>query len=70
MPRKTAMALGPIRVLMKKQGAEVVSRDALDEVARVVEEYIIKITQDSLKLARHSKRKKITADDVRFALKI
>jgi hypothetical protein len=45
---------------MKKAGAEIVSRDAVEQLLFYLEERAKKLTASALKLAKHSKRKKIT----------
>ncbi|TXT63461.1 MAG: putative archaeal histone A1-2 [Promethearchaeota archaeon] len=59
----------PIRRLMKHNGAEIVARDAVDELVNWLEKSAKKITNDALRLTKHSGRKKITRDDILMSIK-
>jgi histone H3/H4 len=61
------LPLAPFERILKKAGAKRVSQDALEEMAKVVEEKIFKIATEASALARHAGRKTITDDDVRMA---
>ncbi|MHA1647109.1 MAG: histone [Promethearchaeota archaeon] len=58
----------PIRELMKSSGAEMVSRDAVDELIAHLEKYAKELTNKALEMSRHSGRKKLTKDDMEMAL--
>jgi len=58
-----------LKKILKSQGAQRVSDEALDIFVKKLEEKVETITQDSLKYARHAKRKTILASDVSMALK-
>ncbi|MHA1339565.1 MAG: histone [Promethearchaeota archaeon] len=68
--RKRVFAWSPVRELMKKTGAEIVSRDAVDVLLYYLEERAKNLTATALKLAKHSKRKKITAEDMKLAIQM
>jgi len=68
MARKLKIAWSPIRDIMKEEGAKVVQAEAVTDVIKHLEQYVRDLTQAALKLARHSKRTKITKDDVKMIL--
>ncbi len=69
----------PIRRLMKhgtiynstfqNNGAEIVARDAVDELVNWLEKSAEELTEVALRLTKHSGRKKITRDDILMAIK-
>ncbi|MHA1805462.1 MAG: histone [Promethearchaeota archaeon] len=59
----------PIRRLMKHNGAIIVARDAVDELIDWLTRSAEKITKNALSLTKHSKRKKVTRDDIILAIK-
>jgi len=59
----------PIRRLMKHNGAIIVARDAVDELVDWMGMAAEKITKQALTLTKHSKRKKVTKDDILLAIK-
>jgi len=59
----------PIRRLMKHNGALIVARDAVDELVNWMGTSAEKITKVALTLTKHSKRKKITRNDILLAIK-
>lgn len=63
-----AFAWSPLRSLMKKAGAEIVSRAAVDKLMDYLEEYAKDLTTCALDIAKHSGRKKVTADDMKIAI--
>jgi histone H3/H4 len=65
--RKRFFAWSPLRTLMKRAGARIVSRDAVDTLLWYLEERSKKLTAAALNFAKHSKRKKITAGDIQLA---
>ncbi len=58
----------PIRALMKSSGAEVVSKEAVDELIKILEKKAKELTTKALEMTRHSGRKKLSADDLKLAL--
>ncbi len=65
-----AFAWSPLRALMKKAGAEIVSRAAVDNLMDYLEEYAKKLTGCARDIAKHSRRKKITAGDMKIAIEL
>ena len=63
-----AFAWSPLRALMKKAGAEIVSRAAVDKLMDWLEEYAKSLTACSLDIAKHSGRKKVTQGDMKIAI--
>lgn len=59
----------PIRRLMKHNGALIVARDAVDELVNWMSKSAEKLTKTALGLTKHSKRKKITRNDILLAIK-
>lgn len=70
MAKKSIIAWSPIRALMKDEGAEMVSRDAVDALISLLISNARKVTQEALVFARHAKRKKITKDDIALVGKL
>lgn len=67
---KKVFAWSPIRSLMKKNGAEMVAREAVDELIYYLEKLAKYNIRKALELSRHSGRKKITAADMDLAIRI
>ncbi len=63
-------AWSPIRELMKKSGAEMVSRDAVDELIVYLEKFAKDLTNRALEMSRHSGRKKLTKADMEMAVSL
>ena len=63
-------AWSPIRELMKKSGAEMVSRDAVDELIVYLEKFAKELTNRALEMSRHSGRKKLTKADMEMAVSL
>ena len=63
-----AFAWSPLRALMKKSGAQIVSRAAVDKLMDYLEEYAKSLTGCALDVAKHSGRKKVTAGDMKIAV--
>ena len=53
---------------MKKAGAEIVSRAAVDKLMDYLEEYAKDLTACALDVAKHSGRKKVTQADMKIAI--
>jgi histone H3/H4 len=53
---------------MKKAGAEIVSRAAVDKLMDWLEELAKELTTCSLDIAKHSGRKKVTQGDMKIAI--
>jgi len=63
-----AFAWSPLRALMKKAGADIVSRAAVDKLMDYLEGYAKTLTGCALDIAKHSGRKKVTNGDMRLAI--
>lgn len=59
----------PFERIMKKAGAKRVSDEALDEMAKVLEEKLTEVAREAALLAKHAGRKTILEEDVRIARK-
>ena len=70
MAKAKIFAWSPIRELMKANGAEMVARDAVDELISVLERQAKELTNRALEFSRHAGRKKVTAQDMNMALKL
>ena len=70
MAKKTPFAWSPIRKLMKQQGATIVARDAVDLLINHLGKTASNITEGAIQFTMHSKRKKITKDDINLVLKM
>ncbi len=67
---KKIFAWSPIRKLMKDNGAEMVAREAVDELIKFLESAAKMITNKALEMTRHSGRKKLTLVDMDLAMKL
>ena len=65
-----AFAWSPLRALMKKAGAQIVSRAAVDKLMDWLEEYAKNLTACALDIAKHSRRKKVTQQDMKIAISL
>lgn len=61
------MPLMPFERILKKAGAKRVSRTALEEFSRVMEEKMFKVANEAAILAKHAGRKTILVEDIRVA---
>jgi histone H3/H4 len=66
--KKKTFAWSPLRALMKKAGAQIVSREAVEALLYYLEDRSKKLTAMALKFAKHSKRKKVTSGDMALAI--
>ena len=69
MAGREYISWSPIRRLMKHNGAIIVARDAVNELVEWMGNSAEKITKSALTLTKHSKRKKVTRDDILLAIK-
>lgn len=58
----------PVKRIMRKAGAEVIGKDAVEEIIKFVEDKIEEITKEALKFTRHAGRKTLMARDIKLAL--
>lgn len=63
------LPLQPFARLLKKAGAKRVSREAMEELARVIEGRLLEIAKEAVVLTKHAGRKTVTAEDIRLAKK-
>jgi len=61
------LPLIPFERILKKAGAKRVSRSALEEFSRVMEDKMFKIANEAAILAKHAGRKTILVEDIRIA---
>ncbi len=66
--KKRIFAWSPLRALMKKAGASIVSRQAVELLLNYLETRSKKLTEIALIFAKHSKRKKISKGDMALAI--
>ena len=59
----------PFERLIKRAGAKRVSFSAAEEMAKVMEERVIRISEEAVALAEHAGRKTVLAEDVRLAFR-
>ena len=57
----------PFERIFKRAGAKRVSHEALEEMANIMEEKLLKIAKEAAFLAKHAGRKTIISEDVRIA---
>ena len=55
--------------IAKKTGVKRISRDAVEELRDVIEEYGSDIAEKCVRLSRHANRRTILASDVKFIVK-
>lgn len=58
----------PIKRIMKENGATRVSEDAATKLAEIAEQFIIEISQEAVKMAKHAGRKTITPEDIALVI--
>lgn len=66
---KRGIPLASIEKIIQKAGAERVSDAAKEEMKRIIEENIFKISQRAIKLAEHAGRKTIKKEDIQLSFK-
>ena len=63
------LPLLPFERIAKKVGAKRISKDAVEELRDVIEEYGIEIAERAIKISRHANRRTVMASDIRFVTK-
>ena len=63
------LPLLPFERIAKKAGAKRVSKDALEELRDIMEEYATDIAEKSVRLSRHAGRRTVKKEDIRFVVK-
>jgi len=66
--RASFISKAPVRRLMKGEGAKLVSDEALELLIKKIEEHGLKITKKAMSLVKDEKRKRLTAEDVNWAM--
>jgi len=66
----TIIPVAPVGRVIREAGAERISENASAELARVLEEYGIKISNEAIALARHAGRKTVKEEDIKMAVDI
>ncbi|MDD3177937.1 MAG: NFYB/HAP3 family transcription factor subunit [Candidatus ainarchaeum sp.] len=53
--------------LIRKAGAERVSEEAAEALGKILSDVAIDISSQAIELAKHAKRKKVTAEDIKIS---
>ena len=63
------LPLLPFERIAKKAGAKRISKDAVEELHDIIEEYAFEIAERAAKLSRHANRRTVMLEDIRFVVK-
>lgn len=63
------LPLLPFERIAKKAGIKRISKDAVEELHDIVEEYGLEIAERAVKISRHANRRTVMVDDIRFVVK-
>lgn len=64
----TEISKAPIARLLSQAGGDRISAEAVDEMVKYTEDYVLKIGDEASKLCAHAGRKTIKADDIKLAV--
>ena len=67
--KSSELALPPMYRILKKAGAERVSKESADELRRTIEEAAEGIAKSAVEMASHAGRRTVRGEDVKLASK-
>ncbi len=59
----------PFERIAKRAGAKRISKDAVEELHDIIEEYALEIAERAIKLSRHANRRTVMLEDIKFVVK-
>jgi len=65
----TKLPLAVMGKLLKEGGAERISKDAMETLAEVLEDYALHIAKQAVLLSNHAGRKTVRREDIRLAVR-
>ena len=63
------LPLLPFERIAKKAGVKRISKDALEELRDIIEEYGTDLAEHAVKISRHADKRTVMLEDVRFVVK-